>query len=82
MKIKYSVRFKAICPSDKENISYHADIYSDKFYKVEDINAFVEGFAKEELYQEHLTDLLAKHFACRVVTYGGHQGVYIECEVM
>ncbi|HAZ24104.1 MAG TPA: hypothetical protein DCY95_05165 [Algoriphagus sp.] len=81
MKTKYSVLFHCICPSDGENISYKADIFSNKFILVEDINTFVYGLANQELYQEHLTDLLSKHFDCRVVTYGSHQGIDIECEV-
>ena len=81
MKIKYSVSFHCICPSDGEQISYQADIYSEKFHLVEDINSYIYGLANESLYREHLTNLLAKHFACRVVTYGTHQGIAIECEV-
>ena len=81
MKIKYSVSFHCICPSDGEKISYQADIYSEKFHLVEDINTYIYGLANEELYQEHLTDLLAKHFACRFITYVTHQGIAIEFEV-
>jgi hypothetical protein len=65
VKTKYSVLFHCICPSDGENISYKADIFSNKFILVEDINTFVYGLANQELYQEHLTDLLSKHFDCQ-----------------
>ena len=81
MKIKYSVAFHCICPSDQEKINYKADLYSDKFHLVEDINSFIYGLANKELYQEHLTKLLAKQFACKVVTFGTHQGIAIQCEV-
>jgi hypothetical protein len=81
MKVKYSVSFSCICPSDGKHINYKADIYSEKFHLVEDINTYIYDLANEELYQEHLTDLLAKQFACKVVTYGTHQGIAIECEV-
>jgi hypothetical protein len=81
MKIKYNVSFNCVCPSDGEQINYQANIYSEKFHLVEDINSYLIGLKNEQLYQEHLTELLAKHFDCKVVTYGTHQGIYIECEV-
>ena len=81
MKIKYSVSFHCICPSDGEKIRYQAHIYSEKFYLVEDINRYIYDLVNQEFYQENLTDLLSKHFDCKVVTHGTHQGVNIECEV-
>jgi hypothetical protein len=83
MKIKYTLKFKSICPSDKDVIEYKAIIHSNgrDFTLVEDMKKFVENFEKEEHFQEDITQLLADQFQGKVVTYGTHQGVKIKCVI-
>ena len=53
----------------------------DKFILVEDIKSFVETLKNEKMFQEPLTELLAKKFSCRVVTFAVHQDVEVVCEI-
>ena len=81
MKIKYTVNFKSICPSDKDIIDYKAIIHSNgrDFVLVEDIKKFVSNFENQEHFQESLTKIIADQFNSKVVTYGTHQDVKIKC---
>ncbi len=81
MKISYHLKFTCLCPSDGEEIEYSLELQTDKFILVEDIKSFVEGLKNEKIYQEPLTELLFKKFACPVVTFGIHQDVEVVCEL-
>mgnify|MGYP003124526302 FL=1 len=81
MKISYHFKFSCVCPSDEERIEYSAELGTDKFILVEDIKSFVETLKNKKMFQEPLTELLAKKFSCRVVTFAVHQDVEVVCEI-
>tara|TARA_Y100000361_G_C11120596_1_gene323000 strand:- start:549 stop:797 length:249 start_codon:yes stop_codon:yes gene_type:complete len=76
----YTVEFTCKCPSDNEVISYMAKIYSDNFILAEDLNSYVMSLKDRKIYQEKITVILKeKYNAKKVITYGEHQNVDIEC---
>ena len=55
MKIKYTLKFKSICPSDKDIIEYKAIIHSNgrDFTLVEDMKKFESILENEEHFHNY-----------------------------
>lgn len=75
----YTVQFTCKCPSDDEVISYKAKIYSEDFVLAEDLFSYVSSFEDSKMYQEQITELLKEKYNCKVITWGTHHFVDIEC---
>lgn len=78
MIVKYSLSIKCRCPVDKLPDVYDAEILSSSSLAVEEILKITASFETQEMFQEELTQRLARHTCCQVRTVGWHSGVKTE----
>lgn len=80
MTTTYSLTMKARCPVDPSIIdTYRLEIVFDGMLRVEAILEVVAELTREPVYQEHLTEALAKRLDARVWTWGEHSEVETQC---
>jgi hypothetical protein len=79
MITRYELRILARCPVDEGNDVYECVVESSRTIKVEDILSAVEGFKAQPIFQEELTETLARQLGATVTTIGFHSGVKTTC---
>lgn len=80
MLVKHHFTVTAICPVDLKPDHYEAVVECSCVVKVEDILAAVEGLKGRCIFQEALTQELARLLGAKVTTAGYHSGVKTICE--
>ena len=80
MRVTHSLTITAACPVDGKPDHYDAVVKCNRVLKVEDILAAVEGMKDRKVFQEELTQELARTIGARVTTTGYHSGVKTVCE--
>ena len=78
MIAKYTISIKSNCPVDGGPDIYEAEITSSYPIAVEKIVECVSKFCDQKMFQEELTDLLARTLSASVRTVGWHSGVRVE----
>jgi NADPH-dependent 7-cyano-7-deazaguanine reductase QueF len=78
MIVKYNLKIKCKCPVDGFPDVYTAEITSDRAVPVEEILQRVKVFEDRKMFQEQMTEELARMLSCRVCTVGWHSGVETE----
>jgi NADPH-dependent 7-cyano-7-deazaguanine reductase QueF len=78
--VKHSLTITASCPVDGKPDHYEAVIECSRVLKVEDILAAVETLKGQKIFQEQLTQELARAIGAKVTTTGYHSGVKTVCE--
>ena len=78
MQVTHSLTIKARCPVDHKIDVYIVEVTSSVVVKVEDILAEADKFKSREIFQEDLTEQLARALGCTVKTVGYHSGVKTE----
>ena len=79
MKVIYELQACAPCPVASATDVYQLTVRSDHMIEVERINAAVERLTKEAIFQEDLTELLAKMLDATSESIGWHSGVKVTC---
>ena len=80
MLVRHSLTITASCPVDGKPDHYEAVIECARVVKVEDIIAAVESLRVQKIFQEELTQELARTLGAKVTTTGYHSGVKTICE--
>lgn len=80
MLVKHHLTITASCPVDRKPDHYEAVIEATRVIKVEDIIASVERLKSKRIFQEQLTQELARDLGAKVTTTGYHSGVKTVCE--
>jgi hypothetical protein len=81
MRAKHHLTVTAICPvNDTLTDVYEVTVEADRILKVEDILAAAKPFSDKKIYQEDLTNELARKLNATVRTVGYHSGVRTEVE--
>lgn len=80
MLVRHYLTITASCPVDKKPDHYEAVIECARVVKVEDILAAVERLKTKRIFQEALTQELARALGAKVTTTGFHSGVKTICE--
>ena len=80
MKITYEVVVSALCPVDGLPDRYEAEIHSTAVIHVESILEVVSKISGKKMFQEDLTQELARAIGARIITVGYHSGVKTTCE--
>jgi NADPH-dependent 7-cyano-7-deazaguanine reductase QueF len=78
--VKHSLTITAACPVDGKPDHYEAVVECSRVLKVEDILAAVETLKGQKIFQEQLTQELARAIGAKVTTTGYHSGVKTVCE--
>jgi hypothetical protein len=78
--VRHTLTITAACPVDQKPDHYEAVVESSRIVKVEDILAAVARFTQTPMFQEELTQELARVLAAKVTTTGYHSGVRTVCE--
>ncbi len=76
MNCQYRLSIEARCPVDNMPDRYELMLESPTPIGVESVLAFVAGYRKKKIFQEALTQLVARRFNCRAITTGFHSGVH------
>lgn len=81
MLVKHYLTVTAKCPINKETIDmYEVTIECSRLLPVECILAEIAIYRDKEIYQERMTEDLAKILIAKVTTVGFHSGVKTVCE--
>ena len=80
MLVRHYLTITASCPVDRKPDHYDAVVECSGVVKVEDILAAVAGLRLKRIYQEELTQELARQLGAKVTTTGYHSGVKTVCE--
>lgn len=80
MLVRHSLTITAACPVDGKPDHYEAVVECTRVVKVEDILAAVDRLKAQKIYQEELTQELARVLGAKVTTTGYHSGVKTVCE--
>jgi hypothetical protein len=80
MRARHSLTVLSACPVDGQRDVYEVEVEVDFVLPVEHILAAVARLTKESLFQEALTERLARELGARVRTSGTHSGVRTVCE--
>lgn len=80
MLVRHHLTISATCPVDRQPDHYEAVIECSRVLKVEDILAAVERLKGRRIFQEALTQELARAIGAKVTTTGYHSGVKTICE--
>lgn len=80
MLVKHYLTITASCPVDGKPDHYEAVVECARVVKVEDILAAVESMKAQKIFQEQLTQELARSLGAKVTTTGYHSGVKTICE--
>jgi NADPH-dependent 7-cyano-7-deazaguanine reductase QueF len=78
--VRHSLTITAACPVDGKPDHYEAVVECSRVVKVEDILAVVDGLKAQRIFQEELTQELARSLGAKVTTTGYHSGVKTVCE--
>ena len=78
MIAKYTISIKSNCPVDGRPDTYEAEITSSHPIAVEKIVECVSEFCDQKIFQEEITERLARILSARVRTVGWHSGVRVE----
>lgn len=80
MKNTYSIEVRAQCPVNPSDTDlYVFTIESESLIEVEKIVAFFNQHAKENIFQEALTQKCAVTLGAKVTSSGYHSGVKVTC---
>lgn len=79
MQNKYTLRVVALCPKDHGLDVYETEITSAELIECERINEAVNRLKGEKIFQEALTDRLARELGATVKTVGWHSNIKVEC---
>lgn len=80
MLVRHYMTVTASCPVDEKPDHYEAIVECARVVKVEDILAAVERLKGQPIFQEQLTQELARSLGAKVTTTGYHSGVKTICE--
>jgi hypothetical protein len=80
MIVRHHLKITASCPVDKKPDHYEAVVECSRVVKVEDVLSAVERFTQSPMFQEELTQELARVLGAKVTTTGYHSGVKTVCE--
>ena len=80
MLVRHSLTITAACPVDQKPDRYEAVVECTRVVKVEDILSAVQRFTAAPMFQEELTQELARVLGAKVTTTGFHSGVKTVCE--
>lgn len=80
MLVKHHLTITASCPIDQKPDHYEAVIECVRVVKVEDILEAVTALKNRPVFQEELTQELARALGAKVTTTGYHSGVKTVCE--
>ena len=80
MLVRHYLTITAACPVDDKPDHYEAVIECSRVLKVEDIIAAVEALKDKRIFQEQLTQELARAIGANVTTTGYHSGVKTVCQ--
>ncbi len=75
LQVIHQLTVKALCPVSDQVDCYELFVRAGRLVKVEDILAATAGFNQQKIFQEDLTQALAKALGCEVETRGWHSGV-------
>ena len=76
MKVTYETQIVGQCPEDDSTDIYHASFEAEEMVRIEDIQAAIAELPGGAVYQEVLTQDLARSLPnCKVTTVGYHSGV-------
>jgi len=78
--VRHSLTITASCPVDGKPDHYEAVVECVRVVKVEDILAAVQQLRDRKVFQEELTQELARTLGAKVTTTGYHSGVKTVCE--
>jgi NADPH-dependent 7-cyano-7-deazaguanine reductase QueF len=78
--VRHHLTITAACPVDGKPDRYEAVVECSRVLKVEDILAVVEALKGQKVFQEQLTQELARAIGAKVTTTGYHSGVKTVCE--
>lgn len=78
MIVIYTLRVRCACPVDDLSDVYTAKVFSDRAVPVEEILECAKSFEGRKIFQEQLTEELARTLSCKVHTVGWHSGVKTE----
>jgi len=80
-RYEYKASFKSLCPAFKHDVvdNYEISFKTNKFIRVETINAVLATYKDKKVFQEPLGDELAKldWFCGEITITGVHQGIKI-----
>ncbi len=79
MMTRYELHIHAACPVDSERDVYECIIESDRTIPVERINEVVGGWLAKGVFQEDITQAIARQLGAKVTTIGYHSGVKTTC---
>jgi hypothetical protein len=80
IEVEYRLRASALCPVDGSRDWYDLRVRSDVVIPVERILEVAEAAEGERVFQEVLTEQMAKELNATVVSDGVHSGVATHCE--
>lgn len=80
MLVKHHLTVTATCPVDLKPDHYEVVVECSCVVKVEDILAAAERLKGRRIFQEALTQELARLLGAKVTTTGYHSGVKTICE--
>lgn len=81
MKIRHTLLVTAICPVDDLPDVYETSVETGRVINVETILEVAASFSERKIYQEDLTQEMARRLAATVSTVGYHSGVRTEVTV-
>jgi len=75
MRCEYTIEIECNCPVNGERDVYQVTLVSHEKILVEDIIEYMGRFSNETVFQEDLTQKIAKDFNCETTSIGSHSGV-------
>lgn len=72
MRVEHCLTIFSLCPIDGRRDVYKMIVRTQRMIRVEDILAAVEAATKKPVFQEDLTEHLAKAIGCEIETQGWH----------
>lgn len=75
MKVEHTLTVTAMCPMDDRPDSYEVVVEAGRVVPVERILEVAASFAERKIFQEDLTEELARAIGARVTSYGWHSKV-------
>jgi GTP cyclohydrolase I len=80
VRVRHHLTVTAVCPVDGLPDVYAVTVEAERVVRVEDILRVARTFAKRRLYQEQLTEEMARKLSATVRSVGFHSGVRTEVE--
>ena len=74
MLVRHEMEIQCNCPSDDLPDLYHMTVECERTIPVEKIMEVVDELSKEKIFQEELTQRIARLLNARVTTIGWHFG--------